>query len=146
MNDHSNDPKFHDDYLSYLLARASHLVSEDFSATLKEAGVNRLRWRILGSLSDYDKVPIGQLANTVLAKQPTLTKVLDRMEGEGLVERQNSREDRRSIKVAITPAGREMVADLLIKAKDHEREILKDYSAEEKAVLKKLLRSLINRF
>tara|TARA_R110002096_G_scaffold73270_12_gene173576 strand:+ start:17358 stop:17903 length:546 start_codon:yes stop_codon:yes gene_type:complete len=145
VTDRNNDPKFLDDFLSYLLARASHLVSEDFSATLKTAGFDRARWRILASLSDYDKVPIGKLANTVLMKQPTLTKALDRMEEEQLVERQHSRQDRRSVKVAITAKGREKVAELLHQAKEHEREILKDYSAEEEAILKRVLATLIER-
>lgn len=140
-----NDIKFLDDFLSYLLARASHLVTEDFSATLKQANFDRSRWRILASLSDYDKVPIGRLANTVLMKQPTLTKVLDRMEEENLVKRQHSKEDRRSVKVAITPQGREKVAELLFKAKEHERVVLKAYTAEEEVILKRVLRTLIER-
>ena len=52
---------------------------------------------------------IGELAKIVLMKQPTLTKILDRMEEEKLVKRQHSKEDRRSIKIAITKNGKEKV-------------------------------------
>lgn len=136
---------FLEDYLSYLLARASHLIAEDFALILKQADFDRSRWRILASLSDYDKVAIGELANRVLMKQPTLTKILDRMEQKNLVRRQHSKEDRRSVKVVITPEGREKVAELLRQAKEHERAVLKEYSAEEEEILKRVLRTLIDR-
>lgn len=135
---------FLEDYLSYLLARASHLIAEDFALILKQADFDRSRWRILASLSDYDKVAIGELANRVLMKQPTLTKILDRMEQENLVRRQHSKADRRSVKVVITPEGREKVAELLRQAKEHERAVLKEYSAEEEEILKRVLRTLID--
>jgi|TARA_R110002096_G_scaffold433579_2_gene652555 MarR family transcriptional regulator, organic hydroperoxide resistance regulator len=139
------DKKFLDDFLAYLLARASHLVSEDYSVVLKNAGIDRQHWRILASLRDCDKITIGELAKIVLMKQPTLTKILDRMEEEKLVKRQHSKEDRRSIKIAITKNGKEKVSALLIKAKEHEKIVLKDYSDEEEIILKRVLRTLIER-
>ena len=139
------EEKFLDDFLAYLLARASHMVSEDYSIILKEAGFDRPRWRILASLSDYDKMTIGELARKVLMKQPTLTKILDKMEEENLVERQNSKEDRRAIRIAITKNGKEKVSELLIKAKKHEKAILKKYSKAEEMALKQALRILIDR-
>ena len=139
------DAKFLDEFLPYLLARASYLVSEDFTPLLRQANFDRSRWRILASLSDYDKVAIGKLADTVLMKQPTLTKVLDRMEEEGLVRRQHSKEDRRSVKVVITSRGREKVDELLQKVRAHEHAILKDYSEDEKIILRRMLNTLIQR-
>ncbi len=139
------EDKFLDDFLAYLLARASHLVSEDYAIVLKEAGIDRPRWRVLASLSDYDKMTIGELARKVLMKQPTLTKVLDKMEEEKLVKRRHSKEDRRAIKIAITKKGKEKVSKLLIKAKKHEKAILKNYTKEEEKVLKHVLRTFIER-
>ncbi len=136
---------FLDDFLAYLLARASHKVSEDYSPILKQAGIDRPRWRVLASLCDYDKMTIGDLARKVLMKQPTLTKILDRMEEEKLVKRQHSKEDRRSIKIAITKKGKEKVSALLVKAKQHEKDVLKSYSKEEEIILKQALRTLIDR-
>lgn len=137
--------QFLDDYLAYLLKRASHLVSEEFSSVLKDNNMDRSQWRILASLSDYDNVPTGRLARIVLLKQPTLTKLLDRMEKEKLVMRQHSKEDRRSVKIAITDLGREKITPLLAKAKKHEETILEPYSRDEKKKLKEILNTLIDR-
>ncbi|PCI33915.1 MAG: MarR family transcriptional regulator [Alphaproteobacteria bacterium] len=145
MTADNQEPKFLDDYLAYLLARASHMVSEDFSPTLKANDIDRAQWRILASLSDLDNVAIGRLARIVLLKQPTLTKVLDRMEKDNLILRQHSREDRRSVKIAITETGRQKVQDLVTEAKAHEKKILETYSSDEQEDLKNTLKTLISR-
>ena len=145
MTTDNQEPKFLDDYLAYLLARASHMVSEDFSPTLKANDIDRAQWRILASLSDVDNVAIGRLARIVLLKQPTLTKVLDRMEKDDLITRQHSREDRRSVKIAITETGRHKVRNLVTEARKHEETILETYSSTERENLKKTLMTLITR-
>jgi DNA-binding MarR family transcriptional regulator len=48
-----------------------------------------------------------ELANRILASKSGLTRVIDRMEAAGLVRRERPREDRRVVKVLITPAGLE---------------------------------------
>jgi DNA-binding MarR family transcriptional regulator len=47
-----------------------------------------------------------ELANRILASKSGLTRVIDRMEAYGLVRRERPPEDRRVVKVFITPAGR----------------------------------------
>jgi DNA-binding MarR family transcriptional regulator len=146
--DSSNGAKsrrFIDDYLAYLLARASHLVSRQFHAQLKPRGMAVPVWRVLSSLSDGDGLPVTELAKITLFKQPTLTKLIDRMVKAGLVERRASERDRRKVLVFITPKGRSAVADLLIRAKQHERDVLAGYSNAEVERLKAALHTLIAR-
>jgi DNA-binding MarR family transcriptional regulator len=46
-----------------------------------------------------------ELANRILASKSGLTRVIDKMEAAGLVRRERPPEDRRVVKVFITPAG-----------------------------------------
>jgi DNA-binding MarR family transcriptional regulator len=48
-----------------------------------------------------------ELASRILASKSGLTRVIDRMEEAGLVERQRPRDDRRAIEVVMTPKGAE---------------------------------------
>src|SRR5262245_27393593 len=109
--------RFIDDYLSYLLARASHLVSRQFHAQLKPRGMAVPIWRVLSSLSDGDGLPVTELAKVTLFKQPTLTKVIYRMTKLGLVERRPSDRDRRKVLIFITTKGRAQITELLGRAK-----------------------------
>ncbi len=79
--------RFIDGYLSYLLARASHTVYREFHAQVQAAGLGSLEWRLLATLSDGDGLTIGELAREILAQQPTLTKLVQRMEKAGWVRR-----------------------------------------------------------
>jgi DNA-binding MarR family transcriptional regulator len=137
--------RFVDDYLLYLLALASHQASGEFHAQLKALGIPVKTWRVLGALADVEGETISALARDVLANQPTLTKIVDRMARDGLVERCAAAGDRRKVLVRITDRGRAMVADLRRRAQAHEAEVLAGYDAAEAARLKAMLRTLIAR-
>ncbi len=134
---------FVDDYLPYLLARASHLVSGGFHAELRRRGVSVGVWRVLATLAEGEAVTVGELAERVLMKQPTLTKLVARMEADGLVARRGVPDDRRKVRVAITARGRRLVAPLLDAARRHERETLAICAPGEERVLKRALAKLI---
>jgi DNA-binding MarR family transcriptional regulator len=71
-----------------------------------EAGMT-LRWYdVLVNLDEAEHpVRMNELASRILASKSGLTRVVDRMEEAGLVERQRPREDRRAIDVVMTPEG-----------------------------------------
>lgn len=135
--------RFVDDYLAYLLAGASHEISSQFHRHVRAAGLAVLEWRVLASLAEGDGRPVGEIAALVLAKQPTLTKLIDRMAASGLVRRGRSAGDRRQRLVYITPAGRRRVAPLLVAAKRHEAAVLATLGPEDARRLKGILRRLI---
>ncbi len=138
-------PKFIDGYLSYLLARASHTVYREFHAQVHAAGLSSLQWRLLATLSDGDGLTIGELAREILAQQPTLTKLVQRMEKAGWVRRGEDPADARRTLVFETAQGRATVAALLTQAKAHEESLLQGFSQRDVTALKKILRTLIRR-
>jgi 3-hydroxy-9,10-secoandrosta-1,3,5(10)-triene-9,17-dione monooxygenase reductase component len=131
-------------YLAYLLARASFVVSSEFHASLKTWNLTVPEWRVLACLMDVEGLPVGELAAMALMKQPRLTKVLDRMETDGLVERRGTAADRRRTPIHLTAKGRALVKPVLRAAKAHEAELLKRFSDDERAVIKHALDLLID--
>jgi DNA-binding MarR family transcriptional regulator len=130
------------DYLSYLLGQANYAVYKDFAARVRAAGLSSTEWRVLATLSDGDGLTIGELAADILAQQPTLTKLVDRMARAGLVERRGDEADGRRTLVFETARGRAVVAPLLAQAKAHERATLAAFPAKDVAALKAILRTL----
>lgn len=53
---------------------------------------------------------IGTLARAVHLSQPTVTGILNRLERRGLIARERSSDDRRSVAIRVTPEGRELLA------------------------------------
>lgn len=138
--------RFVHQHLPYLLARASHALWRGFEPQLRAAGLNSLEWRVLATLSDSPPLPVGQLANEVLAKQPTVTKTLDRLVAQGWVERRADAADARRARVALTTAGQQHVAPLLQAAKAHEAGRLQALGAPQLDRLRDELRQLVLHF
>jgi len=137
--------RFLDDHLLHLLARASSQASLGFNGRLKTAPVPVHHWHVLAALSDGEALSISMLARIALLKQPTLTKVINRMERLALVARKPGAADRRQVLVRITGKGRRLARELRRRAKSHESKLLAGYDFVEQAQLKASLRTLIER-
>src|SRR5215468_1890984 len=104
---------FVDDYLPALLARASYLISGEFHRIAKDRGFTVSEWRVLATLAGNEPMSISRLAMLTVSKQPTVTRVVDRMELRGQVKRIAHDSDRRVTLIEITPAGSREVAALI---------------------------------
>ncbi|MFM8692936.1 MAG: MarR family winged helix-turn-helix transcriptional regulator [Limnohabitans sp.] len=134
---------FVDDYLAYLLARASHLISSEFHAVVQASGLSLMEWRVMASLSGKEALSIGELADIVLAKQPTVTKLVGRMEEAGWIRRIDASHDKRQSLVSLTPVGQRKVKPLLVKARAHEMAVMTELGSEQADQLKQVLEQLI---
>ena len=137
-------PGFVEDYLLYLLARASAQASAQFHAVVKRRGIAAPKWRVLGALASGPRT-VGTMAAMTLLQQPTLTKVLDRMADEDLIHRVEDAADRRRVSVRLTDKGKHLAAELIALAREHEARVLAGYSPREAADVKRTLKTLIAR-
>lgn len=142
MSDHDNHP-FIDDYLPALLAQASHLISDEFHKTVRKNGVSVTEWRVLATLYGAGEISIGSLADMATTKQPTVTRLLDRLEVLGHVQRVAHATDGRVTLVRITDPGKKLIASLIKQAKKHEDQVMEDLMPGESKALKETLRRLI---
>ena len=137
------EQEFVDSYLPYLLARASFSISSEFHAQVEAAGFTVSEWRILASLSGVKRRTVGELADIVLAKQPTVTKMVLRMADQGLVMRTACTQDKRQAWVSLTPKGKKTVQPILKNAALHEKQILESLGDVQSKALKVILQKLI---
>lgn len=134
---------FVDDYLPALLAQASRLISHEFHRVVLAHGITVSDWRVLASLAGGRAVSIGGLASMSVTKQPTVTRMLDRLEAKGDIERLAHAKDRRVTLVRITPQGQATVARLMELAKEHERQVMEPFGLPQADQLKAMLRRMI---
>lgn len=135
--------RFVDDYLAALLAQASQLISGEFHQVVRANGYSVSEWRVLATLAGSPPLSIGRLAAVSTIKQPTVTRLLDRMEAKGLVRRLEKDGDRRITLVAITPAGTRLVSRLIVLARAHEQRVLEPFGLQRAEELKSTLRHII---
>lgn len=92
-------------YLSYALAAAHRAVHQELARRLKDEGVQVEAWRIMEAIDAERRITMGRLAELVLLAPPTLTKLVDRMVADGLVQRQISTEDQRQVHLVLSALG-----------------------------------------
>ncbi len=136
---------FLDHYLPFLLVRTDTLLSRPFHAELTRLGFTVAEWRILATLFDGQQRPVGRLAELVLLPQPTVSRWVDRLASQGLVQRGEGSDDRRRTVVSITRRGHTVAAALVESASNHQANIFDDVPAPDLARLESLLRALIAR-
>ena len=81
------DQPFYEEYLPFLLARAGHQVEAGFHRQLHKHDLSMLSWRVLAALSSRSDWTIGEFCEASLAKQPTISKLIDRLVQQGMVAR-----------------------------------------------------------
>ena len=69
----------------------------------------------LATIHRNGPISLGALADHEAVAPPTITRVVDRLETMGLVERRPDASDRRSTQVAITAAGTKLLATIRVR-------------------------------
>ena len=134
--------RFVDGYLGYLLGQANHALYKEFDGHVRAAGLSSIEWRVLATLHDSAPLTVSQLALEVLSKQPTVTKLVQRMADQGWVALLADPADQRRTLVTASPAGKRLVRPLLEQARAHESALLRALEVPEQAALKRLLAKL----
>ena len=134
--------RFVDGYLGYLLGQANHALFKGFEPAVRAAGLTSIEWRVLATLHDSEPLTVSALAHEVLSKQPTVTKLVQRMREQGWVTLRADAADQRCTRVAITAAGRRTVKPLMGQAKALEARAIQSLTATEIDTLKRLLAQL----
>ena len=142
-SDMSADGRFLDEYLPYWLAQASYWISSEFHREVAMAGLTVAEWRVLASLHGSSGETIGTLCRLALLKQPTLSKLVQRLEAENLVARHDTEGDRRQTIETSTLKGRARIAMLVDRARLHQREVLRPFGIANSKNLLLALQDLV---
>lgn len=93
------------DWPFYWLTRTGDRYSHHLERALKRIGLDVPRWRVLMQLSKGEHVAVSSIAKHALVKLPTMTKIISRMQNNGLVSCRISPMDARVTEVRITRSG-----------------------------------------
>lgn len=92
------------------LAQLSRAWRGELDRRLADLGLSQARWLVLLYLARYEEEPTQrELARTVGVEGPTLARLLDALERQGLVSRREVAEDRRAKKISLMPEARPLI-------------------------------------
>jgi DNA-binding MarR family transcriptional regulator len=94
-----------------LVLRAADKVERTLERSLEEIGLSPAKLAVLGGLAMAGgKLSLGELAQRRSCVKSNITKLVDRLEADGLVTRQDDPVDRRGVLAEITVEGRRLQA------------------------------------
>ncbi|WP_068081299.1 MarR family winged helix-turn-helix transcriptional regulator [Novosphingobium rosa] len=89
----------------YWLTRATGLYLSRLERSLKAEGLDVARYRVLMCVRPGQARSIGEIAELAIVKLPTMLKIVQRMQADGLVLARPREEDGRFTDVTLTSAG-----------------------------------------
>jgi DNA-binding MarR family transcriptional regulator len=103
------------------LLRTANVLRHRIAAVTEPHGVTVQQYNVLRILrgAGDEPLPTLEIGERMIEQSPGVTRLLDRLEGQGLVSRERCAQDRRQVLCRITPAGVE-----LLKAMDPDVEAL----------------------
>ncbi|MBF2006609.1 MAG: MarR family transcriptional regulator [Chlorogloeopsis fritschii C42_A2020_084] len=125
--------------IGYLMVLVSRAHRNLVSAALADLGLYLGQEILLMYLWEKDGLTQSELVERMEIEPPTLTKMLNRMERSGLLERCRCPEDARSYRVFLTEGGRVLQEPVTQLWHDFEQRILTDFTLEEQLLFRRLL-------
>lgn len=127
------------------LGRVSRQWRKRLDERLKHTGLTQARWMVLLHLSRTGPMSQRELAETVGIEGPTLVRMLDSLEGQGLLERRACEDDRRVKRVHLTEAARPVLAEITSIATALRKELLAEMADGELRAAWKVLKDIGDR-
>nr|WP_090268710.1 homoprotocatechuate degradation operon regulator HpaR [Thalassovita taeanensis] len=108
-----NSPPETNRSLPIALLRAREKVMGPIRAMLNDVGVTEQQWRVLRVLNERGTLDPTEIAERSCLLLPSLTRILQTLEGKVLISRAPHPTDRRKQLVTITGSGRQLIVDNL---------------------------------
>jgi MarR family transcriptional regulator, organic hydroperoxide resistance regulator len=126
-------------YLSLL--RTTDALQTQVEAKLKEFGLTGTQYNALRILrgAGPEGLPCREIGERMITRDPDITRLLDRLEDRGFVERARARHDRRVIYGKITAAGLKLLREMDKPLEKFGREMLRHVGQEKLRQLIELL-------
>jgi DNA-binding MarR family transcriptional regulator len=129
--------------VGFAITKARNLVVAEMDAALKDLNITSPQVGILLSMTDGAATTPFELARLLGIDTGLMTRMLDRLETRGLLERSRSVEDRRVVNLTLTKAGRAVAARIPEIAPVVLNARLQKFSSEEFDELRRLLHKFL---
>ena len=132
-----------DSHIFYLFTQIFGRRNRALAQELAPLGINVPQWRILAVLHECPGCTMNELADLTTVDRTTLTRALDRVVADDLALRRADAKDRRSVRLWLTPAGREAFRRVLPRVIEQNERAVRGFSATELAAFRALLHRMV---
>lgn len=126
--------------VAFLMLGAVHELEARLEAALGGVGLSLGKFNVLSKLAAAgEPLPLGTVAERCSCVKSNITQLVDRLEADALVERVSDPSDRRSVRAALTPAGRARHDEAVLLVAETERQMFGGLTEADRAMLAQLV-------
>jgi DNA-binding MarR family transcriptional regulator len=122
--------------LPFEIGETAHALRRAFDRRAATLGVTRAQWKVLFRLSRTPGLRQVELADILDVEPITLSRIIDRLEEAGLVERLRDPDDRRAWRLEITTKAQPLIAKLRALAEELMDEAFAGLSEDDLALMR----------
>ena len=131
-----------DNCINFLLTGAQHAVFQYMKKNLSQFDITPIQYGVLGCIWEFDMHNPKDIAAHLGVENSTISGILERMENKGLIRRMIDSSDRRFIHIELTDISKKIEMPVRQVVGDVDDVVLKQFSDEEVALLKEMLRKI----
>lgn len=133
-----------DNRFFFLMSQTQALIKRHFDLKITKEGLNISTGQtgLMFLLAEQDKRPMSELSSILNIDNSAITRLIDRLEKHGLVERVQNPEDRRQFLIGITDKGLTQIEKIKTIVKDMNRIITEDFTDSDIETFKRILNKL----
>ncbi len=138
------DRRAGDEPLGRMIGHTALLLKTELSREFRRQGldITTEQWMVIIHLWDHEGQYQRELADHTLRDKPAITRIVDRLQKDGLVLRKTDESDRRIYKIYLTDKGRQLRNRLFEVACEFESRMLRGVKKDDIASLRRILSSI----
>jgi DNA-binding MarR family transcriptional regulator len=132
----------YDDCILFLLSKAYQKAFGNFKKRLQDHGLTPVQSLVLMTISEEEGLSAGDIVKRLVLDNATLSGVLDRLAEAGWIVKATADEDKRLLRIYLTPKAKDVIAVIIRERDGLNEEFLSPLKLEERMLLKRMLKDL----
>jgi DNA-binding MarR family transcriptional regulator len=132
-----------EDDLMFTLLGAARALERRWEDALAKVGLSGAKFSVLTYLAQSgEPLSLSECAERMTCVRSNITQLIDRLETDGLVQRQEDPSDRRTVRAALTPLGVKRQAAGALEAERVQKEFAKTLTGIDQSALRRALEAI----
>ncbi len=119
-------------------------ITDAFGRRLQGYGITRVQWIALYYVKTRSKISQRDLSNLMYIMDSSAGRLIDRLERDGLIQRERNTEDRRVIYLELTDKGDKLITDLMPLGIQFNNDLMEGIDDEEIRIYEKVLNKMLS--
>lgn len=130
--------------MGHISENAMKQITDAFGRRLQNSGITRVQWIALYYVKTKSKISQRDLSNLMNIMDSSAGRLIDRLERDGLIERERNNTDRRVIYINLTDKGDKLITDLLPIGIQFNDDLIAGIDEKELMIYEKVLNKMIS--